>query len=277
MTTVMRYSLKETMRKRTIAAAGGLTFLFLLLFFLFLKWVGPPPAIPGSEFLAGLTYLYLGLFAAYVMIALFSVLIYVATVSQEIDDGTLLAVLPRPIRRYELLLGKWLGLAVMVLCYSALLFFGLVVIDQAQYGPVVASAHDLFLAYGDFLLEGLVVSAVTLLGSTLTATMTNGIVVSSAVLIAFLGGALEQLGALTSSAPAFTVIGWITSLIMPTDALYRRALYQLLGNHAYAGAVAGFGPFGAVKPPGEGMVFYGLLYLVGMLLLAVWHFGHRDL
>ncbi|MCY0878777.1 MAG: ABC transporter permease [Firmicutes bacterium] len=277
MMTVMRYSLKETMRKRTIAAAGGLTFLFLLLFFLFLKWVGPPPAIPGMVYLTGLTYLYLGLFAAYVMIALFSVLIFVATISQEVDDGTLLAVLPRPIRRYQLLLGKWSGLSVLVLGYSAILYFGLVVIDQAQYGPIVTSARDLFLAYGDFLLEGLVVAAVTLLGSTLTATMTNGIVVSSAVLIAFLGGALEQLGALTSSAPAFTVIGWVTSLLIPTDALYRRALYQLLGSHASPDAVAGFGPFGAVKPPGEGMVFYALLYLIGMLWLATYHFGRRDL
>jgi len=277
MLTVMRFSLVETLRKRLIAAAGGLTFLFLLLFFLFLKWVGPPSALPGATYIAGLTYLYLGLFAAYVMIALFSVLIFVASISGEIDDGTLLAVVPRPIHRSHLLMGKWVGLSVIVIAYTSVLFFGLVVIDQAQFGTVVGNGGSLLAAWVDFGVEGLLVGALTLLGSTLTATMTNGIVVSSAVLIAFLGGALEQLGSLTTTAPAFTVTGWVTSLLIPTDALYRRALYQILGNHVYPGAVSGFGPFGAIHPPGEGMVYYAVLYLVGMLLLAVWSFRRRDL
>lgn len=274
---VARYSLKETLRKRLLAAAGGLTGLFLLLFFLFLKWVGPPPRLPGAVYLAGLTYLYLGLFAAYVMIALFAVLIFVASVSGEIDDGTLLAVVPRPIRRSRIVLGKWLGLSVIVIAYTTVLFFGLVFIDQAQFGQVVGGIGSLLAAYGDFLLEGLLVGTVTLVGSTLAATMTNGIVVSSLVLIGFLGGSLEQLGALTDPRAAFTVIGWVTSLLIPTDALYRRALYQLMGSHVLPGAVNAFGPFGAVHPPGEGMVFYAVLYTVGMLMLAIRSFGARDL
>lgn len=277
MHTVMRYSLVETLRKRTIAAAGGLTFLFLLLFFLFLKWIGPAPALASARYVTGLTYLYLGLFAAYVMIALFGVLIFVAAVSGEIDDGMLLAVVPRPLSRTELLLGKWLALSLIVVVYVSLLYFGLVLIDQAQFGTVIGSAQSLLAAWADFLLEGILVSTVTLLGSTLTATMTNGIVVSSAVLIAFLGGALEQLGALTANSTAFTVTSWVTSLLIPTDALYRRALYQILGNHVYPGEAVGFGPFGAIHPPGEGMVYYAILYLIVMLLLAVMSFGKRDL
>lgn len=276
MSTVLRTSLKETLRKRLMVAAGGLTFLFLLLFFLFLKWVGKPVGIPGSTYIAGLSYLYLGLFAAYVMIALFAVLLFVASISGEIDDGTLLAIVPRPIPRSAIIMGKWIGLGIVVLVYASILFFGLVLIDQAQFGSVVGTFGGLMAAYSDFLLEGLVVATATLLGSTLTATMTNGIVVSSAVLIAFLGGALEQLGALTNPGPAFTIIGWVTSLLIPTDALYRRALYQILGNHIYPGAVTGFGPFGAVRPPGEGMVFYAMLYTIGLLMLAIWSFRVRD-
>lgn len=279
MLTVLHQSVVETLRKRLLVAAGGLTFLFLLLFFLFLKWVGQPtPGAPQvAAAAAGLAYLYLGLFAAYVMIALFAVLIFVASISDEIEDGILLAVLPRPIRRSRVILGKWIGLSLVVLVYASILFFGIVFIDQAQFGPVTGGPASLFAAYGDFLLEGLLVATVTLLGSTLTATMTNGIVVSSAVLIAFLGGALQQLGALTNPAPAFNIIGWVTSLLIPTDALYRRALYQLLGSHPYSSVIVGAGPFGAVHPPGEGMVYYAILYIVGMLMLAIWSFGVRDL
>lgn len=277
MLTVMHQSLVETLRKRLLVAAAGLTGLFLLLFFLFLRWVGSPPNIPGYTYIAGLTYLYLGLFAAYVMIALFAVLIFVATISAEIDDGTLLAVLPRPIARAHVILGKWMGLSFVAMAYATILFFGIVFIDQAQYGAIAGSVGNLFAAYGDFLLEGLVVATVTLLGSTLTSTMANGIIVSSAVLIAFLGGALEQLGALTTPGPAFNVIGWVTGLLIPTDALYRRALFQLLGNHVYPGAIVAAGPFGAVRPPGEGMVFYAMVYIAGMLMLAIWSFGVRDL
>lgn len=278
MLTIVQESLMETLRKRTLVAAGGLTFLFLLLFFLFLKWIGTPPAIPGDAYLVGITYLYLGLFAAYVMIALFAVLIFVATVSAEIDDGTLLAVVPRPIKRRNIVLGKWVGLSCVVLAYTTVIFFGIVLIDQVQYGTLAGNASGVLLAYGDFLLEGLVVATVTLLGSTLTATMTNGIVVSSCVLIAFLGGALEQLGALmTNPSPAFSVIGWVTSLMMPTDALYRRALFQILGNHVSPTALEAFGPFGAGHPPGEGMVFYAMLYVLIFLMFAIRSFTWRDL
>ncbi|NMP22917.1 ABC transporter permease [Sulfobacillus harzensis] len=274
---VARYSLKETLRKRLLVAAGGLTGLFLLLFFLFLKWVGLPPDVPGARSIAALTYLFLGLFASYVMIALFAVLIFVASISAEIDDGTILAVVPRPIHRSAIVLGKWMGLSLVTLVYASLLFWGVVLIDQAQFGGVAGAFGSLLAAYGDFLLEGLLVGTVTILGSILAATMTNGIVVSSAVLIAFLGGSLQQLGALTNPAPAFSVIGWITSLLMPTDALYRRALFQIMGNHVFPGADTLLGPFGAVHPPGEGMVLYALVYTAGMLMLAVWRFGVKDL
>jgi Cu-processing system permease protein len=273
----MHQSLVETLRKRTLAAAGGLTFLFLLLFFLFLKWVGIPHGFAGASFLTGVTYLFLALFAAYVMIALFAVLIFVATISAELDDGTLLAVLPRPISRAQVILGKWAGLSLLVLAYVAVLYWGIVLIDQAQFGPVAGGTLNLLMAFGDFLLEGLVVATVTVLGSTLTATMTNGIVVASSVIIAFLGGALEQLGALATPTPAFSVIGWVTSLLIPTDALYRRALFQILGHRADAATLISAGPFGAARPPGEGMVFYAILYITGILLLAVWIFRVRDL
>ena len=277
MLTVMHQSLVETLRKRLLAAAGGLTLLFLLLFFFFLRWVGKPPDLASYAYAEGLSYLYLGLFAAYVMSALFAVLIFVASVSAEIDDGTLLAVLPRPIHRFQVLLGKWVGLSLVVFIYVSILFFGIVLIDKAQFGSITGGFGSIMAAYGDFVLEGLLVGTVTLFGSTLTATMTNGIVVSSAVLIAFLGGSLQQLGSLTNPGPAFTVIGWVTSLLIPTDSLYRRALYQLLGSHAYPGALVGAGPFGAIHPPGEGMVLYSLLYVGGMLMLAIWNFGVRDL
>ncbi|AEW05809.1 ABC-type transport system involved in multi-copper enzyme maturation, permease component [Sulfobacillus acidophilus DSM 10332] len=277
MRSVMRYTLLETLRKRLIVASIILTGLFLILYALLLSQMQIVAGLPAESQIEGLSALYLGLFAGYVLVALFAVISVAPSIAGEIDDGTLLAVLPRPLTRSRLLLGKWLGLYLVVMSYTTVLIFGIILIDQWRFGPVTGGLGAQLLAYLEFLLEGLVASAATLLGSVLTSTMTTGILVSSVVLTAFLGGALEQMSALWPTASVLGWIGNITTVIMPTDALYRRGLFQILGSHVFPGALSAFGPFGAARPPAPVVSVYAILYAGIMLGAAIRAFRRRDL
>src|SRR5439155_10975099 len=48
------------------------------------------------------------------VLALGSTLVAAPSIASEIESGIALAILPRPIRRSEVLIGKWLGLAVLI-------------------------------------------------------------------------------------------------------------------------------------------------------------------
>ncbi len=276
MKTIVLYTMMETLRKRLVVASTILSVLFLLLYGLLLSQMGQSVLPQGNQF-EGLSALYLGLFAGYVLIALFSVISVAPAISNELEDGTLLAIVPRPMSRATLVLGKWLGIFIIIVLYSGIIFFGIVGIDRWRFGLVTGGWPAIWAAYGDFVLEGFVASAAALLGSVVTSTLATGIMVSSLVLTAFLGGALQQMSAALPSAPLFRDIGLATELMIPTDALYRRALFQILGSHVLLGLVSDFGPFGVAVPPGPVVVVYAVVYGCALLAVAVRWFQRRDL
>ena len=59
-----------------------------------------------------------GLFAANFLSVLFAVLLPVDTLSGEIDSGVIQTVASKPIRRADIVIGKWLGHAVIVISHN---------------------------------------------------------------------------------------------------------------------------------------------------------------
>jgi hypothetical protein len=104
-------------------------------------------------------------------------------------------------------------------------------------------------------------------------TMTNGVVVLGLHGIAFIGGWIEQAAALTHSPRALNV-GITASLIMPSEALWRRAAFEMQSPLANAMRIS---PFSTLSVPSLAMVFYAALYLAIALLVAIRRFSQRDL
>jgi hypothetical protein len=138
-----------------------------------------------------------------------------------------------------------------------------------------------------FLLQPLIMLALAFWGSTVMSTLANGITIFLLYGIVLVAGMIEQIGAFlqvagaSAAAKAANVminIGIVSSLVLPVDALYRRAVFILLGNTGnLPGALQALGPFGAVSVPSRAMVVYAWVYLVGCLLLAVRSFERRDI
>jgi len=214
--------------------------------------------------------LVVGLYAVDMLTVVMTVLTSVDTLSGEIASGTIHAVATKPIRRWQLLLGKWLGFVAMLAAYIVLMVGG-----TAAVAHVIGGAEVHHLVRGMLLIwmESALLLSVTLLCGTSLSTLTNGVVVLGVHGIAFIGGWIEQAGAVTHSPRAVTV-GIVASLIMPSETLWRRAVSEM--QSPLLGALA-MSPFSNASVPSLAMVAYAAVYLLAALALAMYRFGRRDL
>src|SRR5205823_10604763 len=109
----------------------------------------------------------------------------------DIESGIALAILPRPIRRSEVLIGKWLGLAVLIALYAALSgVLEMVGIWWATaYVPPSPAVAITFVGA-----EGIVLMTLALLLSTRLAPMTGGVIALVLFFVGWIGGIALAIG-----------------------------------------------------------------------------------
>lgn len=276
MTTLLfvELTLRETQRRRILWVALLLAFGFLVVFSLGFhaivtemeKFANLEEAITISGLL-----LMTGLYAANLLVVLLAVLISVTAVSGEIDSHTVEAIVTKPIHRWQMILGKWLGFTLLLALYILLLAGGLMLIVYLRTGVAPANIPA---GLALMLLQGCIILSITMLGGARLSTLANGVLAFMLFGIAFLGGWIEQIGALLENETAVN-IGILTSLLMPTQALWNRALLLFQPNFTTSAYFAG--PFAVISQPSDLMVVYALLYAGGFLLLALISFSRRDL
>jgi len=214
--------------------------------------------------------LMIGLYVVDLLAVVMTILTSVDTISGEISSGTIHAIATKPLPRWQIFAGKWIGFAGMVAGFVLLTFGGTIAVAYVMGGVVPQNAfHGGLLV----LLECLLTLSVTFLFGTWFSTLTNGVIVIGLHGLAFMGGWLEQMSGFTESARLVTV-GVFTSLIMPTESIWRRAAFEM--QTPLAGSLP-FSPFANVSIPSPAMIGYAGFYLLVAWLLALWHFGYRDL
>jgi len=219
--------------------------------------------------------LMVGLYAVDLMAAVMTVLTSVDTLSGEIDSGTIQAVATKAITRSQLLLGKWLGFIGMLTLYVALMVGGITTLTYLMslrsLGGV--APHHLLRGMSLIWLECVLLLTVTFMFGTSLSTLTNGVLALGMHGLAFIGGWIEQAGALTHS-PRAVNVGIAASVLMPSESLWRRAAFEM--QSPLVGAV-GFSPFSNASVPSVAMVAYAGVYVAVALGLALRRFGRRDL
>jgi len=219
--------------------------------------------------------LMVGLYAVDLMAAVMTVLTSVDTLSGEIDSGTIQAVATKAITRSQLLLGKWLGFIGMLTLYVALMVGGITTLTYLMslrsLGGV--APHHLLRGMSLIWLECVLLLTVTFMFGTSLSTLTNGVLALGMHGLAFIGGWIEQAGALTHS-PRAVNVGIAASVLMPSESLWRRAAFEM--QSPLVGAV-GFSPFSNASVPSVAMVAYAGVYVAVALGFALRCFGRRDL
>jgi ABC-type transport system involved in multi-copper enzyme maturation permease subunit len=212
-----------------------------------------------------------GLYAANLLVTIIAVLVSVTTISGEIDSHTIETLITKPVRRWEVVLGKWIAFAVLLIIYMLFLAGGLMLSVYLRTGFLF---QNLALGLAIMILQALIILSLTIAGGTRLSTLANGVLAFTLYAIAFMGGWIEQIGALFRNEAAVD-IGIVTSLIMPSEILWKKALTLFQPTMASMPYTAG--PFAVVSQPSDLMVTYGLLYMLAFLLFAMWSFSRRDL
>ena len=276
-----RLTFQEAIRRRIALTGLVLGILFLLVFSVGSRMISTEIA-RETTFEGGSAYqnimqtemsnflLMAGLYAVTFLSVAMGALLGADTLAGEISSGSIQTIITKPIRRSDVVFGKWLGFAGLLALYAVLMAGGvvLVVFFQSNYLP-----RNLLAGLSLIYLESLLVMTISLAGSSAMPALATGGMVFGMYGLAFLGGWIEQIGSLANN-PAAVQIGIVTSLVVPTEALWRRAAYEMQTPLA---STLGMSPFGAFSVPSLFMVAYAILYLVVIFAIAVSTFNHRDI
>jgi len=248
---IARNTLREAVRDRVLYLFLGFAVLLLVSSKLFgMLTVGDEGKIIMDLGLAGIQFFSM----------LISVMMSVLLVSREVDSRTVFNILAKPVRRWQFILGKYLGLLATVAANLALMALTLVALVALYQRELVLS---LLFAAAMIFIEMAVLTAFATLFAVLTRPML-GSVMSLAVFI--IGHISEDLWLLTQHITA----GFSRPLIA--------AVYYIIPNLERFNFKTEVGHDLGVQPAAVILaVAYGLLYTVLVLFLACLRFSRKDL
>ena len=198
-------------------------------------------------------------------------------IASDLESGVALALLARPLRRSSFLLGRWLGLLVVVVGYtvgSAALAIA-VVGWVSGYLPPDPLVPVTYLAG-----QSIVLLTLTLAFSTKLPPIGGGAVAVVAFGLAWLAGVLGGVGR-ALGADALTTISDAARFVLPTDGLWRGVVYGLEPQAIFAvvggGGFAEGNPFFASSPPPPAFLAWCLAWVAIVLGLAIVAIRRREL
>jgi len=267
-------TLREASRRRILWTALGAAALLLAIFAVALRlqvleFQGRPMS-PFVRYQVESGMLMVGLYTCDLLAVVMTMLTSIDTLAGEISSGTIQAIATKPITRSQILTGKFLGFCAMVVAYVALTFGGTIAVAHAVTG--VSPEHPL----SGFLLitfECVLALTVTFYLGTRFPTVTAGVFALGLQAVAFMGGWLEQVSGFSQSQHIVT-LGVVTSLIMPSESVWRRAAFEM--QTPLAGSLS-FSPFANVSIPSAVALLYAAAFGVCVFAAAVHRFGRRDL
>jgi ABC-type transport system involved in multi-copper enzyme maturation permease subunit len=226
----------------------------------------------SSQLLIVITFMYSG------VLALSAAVVAGPLISSEVESGLLLSMLARPVRRSEVVIGKWLGLAILVFIYAAgSAALELTAVNWATgYVPPHPVELVLYVAA-----EGLALLSLGLVLSTRLSGITGGVIALVAWLMAWIAGVVGDIGTGLQNS-ALQNVGTISHLLLPTDGLWRGAVYAMepdviLTALRAAGTAGRANPFSAVDPPPAAFLAWVVVWFGLMLTLSIWSFRTREI
>ena len=199
-------------------------------------------------------------------------------IATDIESGVAQAMLARPIRRADLLVGRWLGLVVVVVAYaflSGLLEIVAVGFVSGYYPPEPA------LAVGFLSAQAVVLLTTAVLLSTRLPAIAAGAICVVLFGLGWMAGVFAVIGRFFDAAPLVSAAE-ASRWLLPSDGLWRGTIYGLeppavvllaLGR---AGPAA-LNPFFAAGPPPAVFLAWSALWVAIVLGLAVVSLRRRDL
>lgn len=251
-------TIKEMLRKKFLLLASLLAILFLLFYGLGLFFIHRDMQRHVSQFypIFAAQMMSMAIYMSSFLSALLVVFSTAGTLAAELENGILHSIVPKPIHRSSIIGSKFAGVATISIIFDLLLLScilgvsWLITRQPVQHFP---------LALSYYFLQSLVLLAATLYCSVLLPTIAAGVTGIMIFMVGVIGGMIEQFGVLLNN-QSLVNTGIVSSLIIPTDPLYRliyATVTPKMGN-----ILSNAGPFGAASLPSVWMVVYAVLYVL---------------
>jgi ABC-type transport system involved in multi-copper enzyme maturation permease subunit len=204
----------------------------------------------------------LGFTAISVFGIVIAIFIGIGLVSKEIDKRTLYTVLARPVRRWEFIVGKFLGLSGTLAVNAAIMAAGFFLTLFLVIHRFERADGWLLVALYFILLELVVITAITLLFSSYSSPLLSAVFTLAIFVIGTFSEDLRGFAGMLTGIPRWVALG--LSRIVPNF-----GSYNVITSVAHGQPVAG------------SLIFYNtlyaLLYAAAALAGAVLIFEHRNL
>ena len=278
-------TLREAVRRRLAWALLGLTLLVVAVTgWGFDRFVGLARADGVSEAQVRLAVSQLLIMVAFMfsfVLAMIAVVFGAPAIAGDVESGVALALLARPVRRSELVLGKWLGLMVIVAIYATVA--GATEIAACAWVTGWVPPHPLE-AIAFLVGEGAVLLTFSLALSTRLSMITGGAISVVLFGLAWVLGLLGRFAALFG-VESLQQIAAVSQRLLPSDTFWIGATASLeptAGQMAQGGiagtvAVGRFSPFSVAGPPAPGELGWAIAWIGLVLLLAVLLFERREI
>lgn len=278
---IARLTFREAIRRRIVLAGLVLGIAFVTLYTIGTHFIfgqieqnaieNLPSKMAADIMVAESTnaFMMMGLYAAAFLSIAMAALLGADTLAGEITSGTIQTIATKPIRRADIVLGKWLGFAELLGLYVLLLCGGIVLSTVIQSGHI---PRNLLVGLGLIYMQSTLIMTITVMLSSAFPALATGGIVFGLYGLAFIGGWVEQFGAIFQNDTAIKV-GITTSLIIPSESLWRRAAFEMQGPLMGSFET----PFTTTSVPSLLMIGYAFVYLIVMLWIAVRNFEGRDL
>jgi ABC-type transport system involved in multi-copper enzyme maturation permease subunit len=200
-------------------------------------------------------------------------------IASDVETGTVHAMLARPLRRGELVAGRWLGLSIVVAAYavlSGLLAIAVVGLVSGHYPPAP------LVAVGFLAAQAITVLTLALALGTRLPSIAAGAVTVVLFGLGWFAGVLGNIAIAFDAAP-MAGTSEVVRILVPTDGLWRGVIYGLepplvllvaAGRNAQAMEA---NPFFASTPPPVAFVAWSVAWVGIILAAGIALFRRREL
>jgi ABC-type transport system involved in multi-copper enzyme maturation permease subunit len=275
--TIAALTIKEAVRRRLLLAFIAITVIVVgLSAWGFDRLSHSNSLTSGESNLAVPQALILFMFMFSFVLALSASAIASPSISSELESGVLMTIVTRPVRRTEVLLGKWLGLATLLAGYAGgvcALEFGVVrwASGFVPPDPVLAGVY--------VFAEGALLLTLALFLSTRVPVIAAGVIGVAVFGAGWLAGVVGSLGS-TLNIGALRTVGQVGRLVLPTDGLWHAAIYYLQPSSLVTQHLAEGGrgdPFYAQGAPSSPYLLWVACWFLIVMIAAIASFERREL
>jgi ABC-type transport system involved in multi-copper enzyme maturation permease subunit len=249
--TIASNGFREVIRDRLLYVIGFFSILLVLASRLL------PQISVGAD---GKIFLDLGLALTALLGAIVAIFVGTSLINKEIEKKTVLVLIPKPLSRAEFIVGKHLGLTAVLAVLIGLMTFIFWILVLAAKIPF--SLNHLLIVQGFLLIELSLLIAVTIAFGVFTSSILATLLSFGVYLMGHVSTDLLKLGALTKNGNIEAITQTIYLFLPDLERLNLRndAIYGILPSSGALWAAA----------------FYGILYTMVLLLIAIAIFSRRQ-